>query len=421
MHPDRRTRELREIGREHFGLQPQHGSACHGEPLAAQSRRALAGRHAEFRRLEPHEARLPAHAAVTATLAQAERLLPGSSCQDDARALESTLTAQVALCVAGVAVTRALADEGAAPDAVAGHSAGAFPASVAAGALTFGEALDAVRLRGELMREACPSGYGMSAVLGLRSCAVKRVVESIATGDDPAYVAVVDTDQQVVVSGSLRTLERLAAAAARAGARRVLRLDIAVPSHCPLLAGVAEAMVARLRDVPRRRLTVLYVSDSTGRLLHDADSVLNDLARGVATTVRWRDVTGLLGELGAAVFVQAPPGHVLAWMAVRRIRELASSRWRTPASRTRPRTFVRAGHPACPADPDVRWLGSREGHSRGKLRLLMCPDTIPLLRGLSHVTNPRGRHPVDLPPARPPDAPDTGRPGNTHHRIRSRH
>ena len=64
-------------------------------------------------------------------------------------------------------MTRALAVEGATPDAVAGHSSGTFAAAVAAGTLTFAEALTAVRHRGELMRDAYPSGYGMAAVLGL--------------------------------------------------------------------------------------------------------------------------------------------------------------------------------------------------------------------------------------------------------------
>ncbi|WP_165969771.1 malonate decarboxylase subunit epsilon [Nonomuraea terrae] len=258
---------------------------------------------------------LPAHPAVAETLAEAEHILPGSSLQDSAEALRSSVTAQVALCIAGVAATRALDREGATPDAVAGHSAGAFPAAVASGALTFTEALTAVRKRGELMRDAYPRGYGMAAVLGLSVPQVRRVVEKVATEADPAYVAVIDSDQQVVVAGGAHALERLAATAAEAGARHVQRLDIAVPSHCPLLAGVADAMTDHLAAVPRRRLTVPYLSDSTGRLLHDAGAILDDLARGVATTVRWRDVTALLGELGITLFVQTPPGHVLARFA----------------------------------------------------------------------------------------------------------
>ncbi|MEU8403659.1 acyltransferase domain-containing protein [Nonomuraea sp. NPDC048892] len=258
---------------------------------------------------------LPGHPAVAATLAEAERILPGSSTQDDARALASTVTTQVALCVAGVATTRALAAEGADPDAVAGHSAGAFPAAVTAGVLTFAEALMAVRHRAELMRDAYPSGYGMAAVLGLgvpRACAL---IESVTTADDPAYLAVIDADQQVVAAGSDRALDRLDAAAERAGARRVQRLDIGVPSHCPLLAGVADAMAAHLGTVPRRAVTVTYLGGRTGRPLRDADAVLDDLARGVAATLRWRDVVALLGELGTTLFVQAPPGHVLARIA----------------------------------------------------------------------------------------------------------
>jgi malonate decarboxylase epsilon subunit len=257
---------------------------------------------------------LPDHSAVTATLTEAERILPGSSRQDSAEELGSTVTAQVALCVAGVAATRALADEGADPDAVAGHSAGAFPAAVAAGALTFAEALVAVHHRGELMRAAYPSGYGMAAVLGLSVPQVRRAVESIATVDDPAYVAVIDTDQQIVVTGSVRALDRLTTAAAQAGARRVQRLDVAVPSHCPLLGRVAGAMADHLATIPRRRLTVPYVG-GTGRLLHHADAVLDDLGRSIATTVRWRDADALLAELGTALFVQTPPGHVLTRIA----------------------------------------------------------------------------------------------------------
>lgn len=258
---------------------------------------------------------LPGHPAVTATLAEAERILPGSSRRDTAEALESTVTTQVALCVAGVAATRALAGEGAVPDAVAGHSAGAFPAAVAAGALTFAEALTAVRHRGELMRDAYPRGYGMVAVLGLTVPQVRRVIESITTDDDPAYLAVVDTDQQVVVAGSDRALERLTAAAGRAGARRAQRLDIGVPSHCPLLGHVAGAMADHLATIPRRPLAVPCLGGATGRLLRDSGAVLDDLARGVATTVRWRDAVALLGELGTTLFVQTPPGHVLARIA----------------------------------------------------------------------------------------------------------
>jgi malonate decarboxylase epsilon subunit len=257
---------------------------------------------------------LPDHPAVTATLTEAERILPGSSRQDGAEELESTVTVQVALCIAGVAATRALADEGAHPDAVAGHSAGAFPAAVTAGALTFAEALVAVHHRGELMRAAYPSGYGMAAVLGLSVPQVRRAIESIATGDDPAYVAVIDTDQQIVVTGSVRALDRLTTAAAQAGARRVQRLDVAVPSHCPLLGRVAGAMTDHLAAIPRRRLTVPYVG-GTGRLLQHADAVLDDLAQSIATTMRWRDADALLAELGTALFVQTPPGHVLTRIA----------------------------------------------------------------------------------------------------------
>ncbi|GAA1017994.1 malonyl CoA-acyl carrier protein transacylase [Acrocarpospora pleiomorpha] len=255
---------------------------------------------------------LPDHPAVAATLAEAERILPGSAHQDGADALTSTVTAQVALCVAGVASANALLAEGVTPGAVAGHSSGAFPAAVTAGALTFAEALQAVRHRGELMRDAYPSGYGMAAVLGLSVPQVRRLVESVITRDEPAYLSIVNTDHQAVVSGSATALARLTTAAAQAGARRVQRLNVSVPSHCPLLTQVADAMADHLATLPRRPLLRPCLGGATGRLLHDSGAVLDDLARGVATTVRWRDGIALLGELGTTLFIQTPPGRVLA-------------------------------------------------------------------------------------------------------------
>ncbi|MEO3810322.1 acyltransferase domain-containing protein [Sphaerisporangium sp. B11E5] len=254
---------------------------------------------------------LPRHPAVAGTLAEAERVLPGSSRRDGAEELASTVGAQVALCVAGVAATRALAAEGATPDVVAGHSAGGFPAAVAAGVLTFPEALRAVHHRATLMRDAHPTGYGMTAVLGPTVPQVRRLIAAVSTAADPLYLAVVDSGHQTVVTGTLGALARLTRAAPGYGAHRVQRLPIPVPSHCPLLTPVATAMATHLASVPHRPLTTPFIANSTARVLTTPGAVLHDLAWGVATTLRWHDATALLGELGITLFLQSPPGHVL--------------------------------------------------------------------------------------------------------------
>ena len=123
-------------------------------------------------------AQLPDSAAVRDVLDRAsERLDRDVYSLDGAEALADTEHVQLALTVTGVAGARHLMDEGASPDAVMGLSIGAWPAAVIAGAIAFEDALDLVARRGALMRDAFPSGYGMSAVLGLSEAEVRALVE----------------------------------------------------------------------------------------------------------------------------------------------------------------------------------------------------------------------------------------------------
>ena len=253
---------------------------------------------------------LPDHRAVADTLEEAGALLGGPVADLDA-APASTVAAQLALFVAATSVDRALRAEGVVPDIVAGHSVGAFAAAVGAGALTFAEGLSAVRLRAELMESLFPAGFGMVAVTGLGESRVRGLVGT----DGPLSVAVVNAPDQVVVSGPADTLDRFTDPARAAGARRVRRLDVAVPSHSPALLPVRNALHEHLASVPRRTLGCPYVANTTARAVTDAGAVLDDLADSVARTVQWADANRLLQELGTTVYLQLPPGSVLARLA----------------------------------------------------------------------------------------------------------
>jgi malonate decarboxylase epsilon subunit len=217
-------------------------------------------------------------------------------------ALRSSTDAQLALLIAGVAAARTLTDDHALPpDLVAGHSVGAFAAAVTAGVLTFAEAIEAVRLRGTLMEEACAGAdWGMAALRGVSLRAAETLVRDSA---GPLWIANVNAADQVVLSGT-------GAALAGVGGRR---LDVTVASHCPLQDGTATRLAEHLGDLPRRRQTVPYLTCAGGRRVRDdAGAVLDDLARSVAVPVRWYDAMRLLGELGTTCAIQLPPGDVLA-------------------------------------------------------------------------------------------------------------
>ncbi|GLK57642.1 malonate decarboxylase epsilon subunit [Methylopila capsulata] len=256
-------------------------------------------------------AALPDHPAVHAARDEASAVLGRDwRALDDADALSRTDGAQLALTIAGVAAARALIAEGAPIDVVAGHSVGAFPAAVVAGALSFADALGLVALRGRLMAESHPLGFGMTAIIGLREAAVARLVEQ-AGGAGPVYLANRNAELQIVVSGAEAALVRVAELALGAGARKAERLNVRTPSHCPLVAPVAERLAEAMRDVRLSAPTIAYVSARRARVLRTAEAIGDDLATNVAEPVRWRDTARLLGELGVELAFETPAGSTL--------------------------------------------------------------------------------------------------------------
>jgi malonate decarboxylase epsilon subunit len=259
---------------------------------------------------------LPNSPAVSAVLdesrSQLGRLgLPADI--DTAAALLDTTNVQIALLIAGVACARALsAEHGLTPQFVAGHSVGAFSAAVTAGVITLTDALAAVTLRGNLMKEACADGdWGMAAVSGLPTRAACQIAQQVTTADDPVWVANINSATQTVFSGTASALQKVADAARIAGAFNYERLNVAVASHCPKQAATARRMAAQLAALPRRKPTARYLTNTRGRAATSAETVLDDLAQAVARTVQWYDATRLMSELGATCAIETRPGHVL--------------------------------------------------------------------------------------------------------------
>jgi len=237
------------------------------------------------------------------------------SARDDPASLASTVDVQLGLLVAGVASARVLMSTGVRIDAVAGHSVGGFAAAVVAGALDFGDALFAVGERARTMEALFPRGYGMGVLAGLRESVVREIVRASVVPGDPVYVANVNAPTQLVLAGESRALERVLDAGAAAGARKAERLDVAVPSHCPLLAPVAARLGEVLVEIEIDDPAITYVGSIGARVIRDARTLRDDLAGGVAHEVRWHDASTLLVELGATCLIETVPGHVLTDLA----------------------------------------------------------------------------------------------------------
>ncbi|AMB84051.1 malonate decarboxylase subunit epsilon [Pseudomonas agarici] len=260
--------------------------------------------------------RLPDAAVVRDCLREANDAL-GEHIEelDTPQALASTRAVQLCLLVAGVAATRLLQENTAPPRYVAGLSIGAYPAAVVAESLDLGDAVRLVSLRGELMQQAYPQGYGMTALIGLELAAVDQLLAQVHSERTPVYLANINADNQCVIAGSESGMNALVALMSGNGAAR--RLAVSVPSHCPLLDEPAQVLAEAFAKISMRAPRLSYLSASSARLLRTAEQIRDDLAFNMCRVVDWRGTVQSAYERGARLQIELPPGAVLTGLARR--------------------------------------------------------------------------------------------------------
>jgi len=259
--------------------------------------------------------RLPEAPEVAATLAEAGAVLGEDALLlDSAEALRSTRAVQLCLLIAGVAGARLLMRDGQRPDYVAGLSIGAYAAAVVAESLDYADALRLVALRGELMQQAYPEGFGMTAILGLSLSAVEGL---LAEAKEPAYLANINADNQIVIAGSDAAMTAVAAQAKALGASCARRLAMSVPSHCALLQAPATQLAEAFANVSLRAPQIRYLSSSSARPIFDTERLRDDLAFNMCRVVDWHGTLRTAYERGVRLHIELPPGSVLTGLARR--------------------------------------------------------------------------------------------------------
>jgi [acyl-carrier-protein] S-malonyltransferase len=226
--------------------------------------------------------------------------------------LNATVNTQPIMLTAGVAVYRAWqAQNGLAPQMMAGHSLGEYTALVVAGALNFADALSLVRYRAECMQQAVPEGVGgIAAILGLDDDAVRAVCIEGAQGEVLEAVNF-NSPGQVVIAGNRAAVERGMGLAKAKGAKRAIMLPMSVPSHCSLLKGAAEQLREYLGkvDVQVPSIPVLHNADVKSH--SDGAAIKDALVRQLYSPVRWVETILEFGKQGITHNVECAPGKVL--------------------------------------------------------------------------------------------------------------
>ncbi len=283
------------------------------------------------------------HPAVRQTLQEASDALGedlGQLIKEGPKeALALTTNTQPVMLVAGVAAYRAwLAEGGAPPAVVAGHSLGEYSALVAAGVLTLAQATPLVRLRAAAMQEAVPVGVGaMAAILGLDAAKVIEGCAQAQASFDAGSAEVVEAVNfndaaQTVIAGSKAAVDKACEVLKGLGAKRALPLPVSAPFHSSLMRPAAEKLREKLATLTLGSPQIPVVNNIDVALESDADRIRDALYRQAFGPVRWVECVQAIKARGVSHLVECGPGKVLAGMCKRIDAELTGMALYDPAT-----------------------------------------------------------------------------------------
>ena len=226
--------------------------------------------------------------------------------------LMKTEFTQPAILTASVAVWQVLKEHGLTPDIAAGHSLGEYSALVAAGAISFADAVNTVHLRGRFMQEAVPLGEGgMAAIIGSNPETIVKVCGEVSTEDLPVQAVNFNCPGQVVIAGATAAVEKACEALKEAGARRAIMLKVSAPFHSTLMEPAALRLKEVLDKIDIHDTAIPVVANVNAKEETKADEIRKNLVDQAAHPVHWEESIRNMVAGGVDMTVEAGPGTVL--------------------------------------------------------------------------------------------------------------
>ncbi len=226
--------------------------------------------------------------------------------------LMKTEFTQPAILTASVAVWQVLKEHGLTPDIAAGHSLGEYSALVAAGAISFADAVNTVHLRGRFMQEAVPLGEGgMAAIIGSNPETIVKVCGEVSTEDLPVQAVNFNCPGQVVIAGATAAVEKACEALKEAGARRAIMLKVSAPFHSTLMEPAALRLKKVLDKIDIHDTAIPVVANVNAKEETKADEIRKNLVDQAAHPVHWEESIRNMVAGGVDMTVEAGPGTVL--------------------------------------------------------------------------------------------------------------
>jgi [acyl-carrier-protein] S-malonyltransferase len=291
------------------------------------------------------------HPAVVETLKEASDALDQNVAlliqEGPKEALALTTNTQPVMLVAGVAAWRVwLAEGGALPSALAGHSLGEYSALVASGVLTLSQAAPLVRFRAAAMQEAVPVGTGaMAAILGMDAERVVAGCAEVQAAFGPGSAEVVEAvnfndPAQTVIAGSKAAVEKACELLKANGAKRALPLPVSAPFHSSLMKPAAEKLKEKLASTHLAMPQIPVINNVDVSVVSDPEGIRDALYRQAFGPVRWVECVGAMKAMGISTFIECGPGKVLAGMVKRIDPELAGAALYDPTTLAQAKVLV---------------------------------------------------------------------------------
>jgi [acyl-carrier-protein] S-malonyltransferase len=238
--------------------------------------------------------------------------------------LRKTANTQPAILAVSAAAHRVLVQEAGGrfqfPAFYAGHSLGEYSALVCAGAMPLGDAVRAVRARGQFMQEAVPAGEGaMAAILGMEPHEVKKACAEAREHEKGWVVepANYNSPEQTVIAGHAAAVDKAIAICKAKGAKRALPLPVSAPFHCSLMSPVQPRLAEVLGTIGFKPPTAPIVANATAEPNSDAGRIVELLLTQVTAAVRWVETVQRMALNGVDTMVEIGPGKVLTGLARR--------------------------------------------------------------------------------------------------------
>lgn len=226
--------------------------------------------------------------------------------------LKKTENTQPALLTVSTAVLEVFKQHNISADYTAGHSLGEYSALVAAGSLSFEDAVFAVRNRGLLMEEAVPAGVGtMAAVIGFDQERLEAITTEVSNKEDSVQVANLNCPGQIVISGTVGGVEKASALAKEEGAK-VIPLQVSGPFHSALMKPAAEKFEEILNQIAISDAKTPVIANVTAKSITSKEEIKLKLIEQLYSPVRWEETVRELMDLGVDTFIEIGPGKVLS-------------------------------------------------------------------------------------------------------------